>query len=191
MGLLRRHVWVIDLIGIGIGAALAGHAAAVLISGALMPVGSATPVRGAQPPATLLVAHDKLARQSIEDDADVVGRSTECCTPAHHFADCVRKIGPFAYEVRRAFGNEMWSMKPPGPILIPEPRGIRVFARSDGAFAALGLRSGDLAMRVNDAWPLSEPDHTLAAYTALRSADHIWLLIERGGRPIRIDYWIR
>src|SRR5215831_3577996 len=33
--LLRRHIWVVDLIGIAIGAALAGHAASVVIGAAL------------------------------------------------------------------------------------------------------------------------------------------------------------
>ena len=45
--LLRRHLWVVDLIGIGICAALAGHAAATSL-GALLPQPQAPPARRAR-----------------------------------------------------------------------------------------------------------------------------------------------
>src|SRR5262245_43235902 len=70
--LLRRHVWVADLIGIGIGAALAGHAAATLLGAALF--GPAAPARPAQtaPPSAV-----SAAEKSIEG---IVGRNVFCST---------------------------------------------------------------------------------------------------------------
>ncbi|HEY7374989.1 MAG TPA: type II secretion system protein GspC [Polyangia bacterium] len=47
---LRRYLWVVDLIGIAIGAVLAGDAAATLIAAALPPPGAALSARRAQPP---------------------------------------------------------------------------------------------------------------------------------------------
>src|SRR5438552_7487877 len=67
--LARRHVWVVDLIGIGIGAALAGHAASLLIAAALP--------QQAPPP------HARTARQARLAPADksiegIVGRNIFC-----------------------------------------------------------------------------------------------------------------
>src|SRR5438874_2707137 len=41
--LLRRYLWVVDLIGIGIGSALAGHATALMITAALPSPAAAQP----------------------------------------------------------------------------------------------------------------------------------------------------
>jgi general secretion pathway protein C len=71
-----------------------------------------------------------------------------------------------------------------------KPIGFRLFGvRSDGPFAAIGLENGDLLLEVNGA-PIATPDAALAAYSKLRTADHVWLGVERARRRIRIDYEI-
>ena len=74
--LLRRYVWVIDLIGIGIGAVLAGHATALRISSVLPPAPHAArpahPVHLASEPARATSHHE-----SIDG---IVGRNVFCST---------------------------------------------------------------------------------------------------------------
>ena len=85
---------------------------------------------------------------------------------------------------------------PQWPRVVPQlrdgkPIGFRLSGiRSDGPFAAIGLENGDLLLEVNGT-PIATPDAALAAYTKLRTADHVWLAIERDRRRIRIDYEIR
>jgi hypothetical protein len=69
--LLRRHLWLVDFIGIGAGAALLGHAAATLIAGALPPAAAAT-VAARSPPAI-----DSNRVKSIDA---VVARNVFCST---------------------------------------------------------------------------------------------------------------
>jgi general secretion pathway protein C len=278
---VRRYFWVVDLIGIGIGAALAGHATALLISSALLPHAASPtrrghlaatpramadksiddivgrnifrPTRGDAPvpeatrrPFRLLAVmfapppHDPRWSLAIvrDDEAQTVGpymlgarlgdttisaienvrvvldvgggrreflellpdRSPGAADgqglAAGALGSAVRKTGTHSYEVRRAAVDGLGGLTPPWPRAVPElrdgqPIGIRLLSvRSGSPVTAFGLLNGDLLLQVNGR-SLATPDDALAAYTALRSADHIWLLIERGGRPIRIDYWIR
>ena len=62
--------------------------------------------------------------------------------------------------------------------------------RPDTVFSALGLASGDVLAEVNGR-SIATPDAALAAYAALQTADHFSLVIERGGRRVRLDYVIR
>ena len=62
--------------------------------------------------------------------------------------------------------------------------------RRDSPLAALGLRSGDLAVQLNGL-SLAIPDGTLQVYTALLTVDHMSLLIERRRQQVRIDYFMR
>lgn len=70
--LLRRHFWVVDLIGIAIGAALAGHAVATLI-GSTLPRQPPSSPRGQIAPRAPVSA----ASKSIEG---IVGRNIFCAT---------------------------------------------------------------------------------------------------------------
>ena len=82
------------------------------------------------------------------------------------------------------------------PRLVPQlrdgqPAGFRLAGVGDeGPFAALGLASGDVLLEVNGR-PITSPDTAFAAYAALRTASHVWLVIERGGQRQRMDYAIR
>jgi len=279
--LLRRHVWVVDLIGIVIGAALAGHAAALLISTALLPH-TALPARhnrtvkeaalapapksiegivgrnifcsscGDEPaPAqsprsfTLLAIMfappplDQLQSVAIvrDDETETAGPYTvgaklgdatvsvienvrvvldvsggrrevlELLTPrsrdrvpseAGALDAGIRQTGTHRYEVRRAVIDRLLKggVTPPWPRVVPEARGgdpigFRIMAlRPDGPFPAIGLVNGDLLLQVNGR-ALATPDAALGAFTALRASDHVWLLIERDGRQLRLDYFIR
>jgi general secretion pathway protein C len=70
--LLRRYLWVVDLIGIGIGAALAGHAAATLIGAALPAPRAVAPHRRLPPPPRASIA---AGDKSIDA---IVGRNLFC-----------------------------------------------------------------------------------------------------------------
>ena len=110
----------------------------------------------------------------------------------------VRKIGARSYEVRRATIDRFLQggVAPPWPRIVPQtregqPNGLLLAGVGrDSVFAALGLASGDVLLEVNGR-AIATPDAALAAYTALRTADHFSLVIEREGRRIRLDYVIR
>jgi len=232
--LLRRYVWVVDLIGIGIGAVLAGHAAATLIAAAL-PQHAATP-----PPShprkvksiegivwrdticeTAMARPYDLAAQrgdaricALEDVRivlDIGGGQREILAlrspgPAGFTSDRapdwivegIRQIGMRRYEIRRTAIDRLLQggLVPPWPRLVPESRdgqpiGFRLFGiGGDSPVAAIGLTGGDLVLQLNGR-SLATPEEALAAYTALRRADHFWLLIERDGRLLRLDYDLR
>jgi hypothetical protein len=110
----------------------------------------------------------------------------------------IREMGTGRYEVRRAARDRFLQggVTPPWPRIVPQEgegqaTGLRLAGvRRDSAFAALGLSSGDVLLEVNGR-SIGTPAAALAAYTALRTADHVSLAIERDGRPIRLDYVIR
>jgi len=112
--------------------------------------------------------------------------------------DGIRQTGTHRYEVRRAVIDRLLrgGVTPPWPRVVPEARGgepigFRITAlRPDSPFPAIGLLNGDLLLQVNGR-SLATPDAALAAFTALRASDHLWLLVERDGRPLRLDYVIR
>jgi type II secretory pathway component PulC len=116
--------------------------------------------------------------------------------PPSALAGGIRKTGPHSYEVRRALLDHLGEVTPPWPRVVPEvrdgqPGGFRLFGVGDGSpVALLGLSSGDLLLQVNGRL-LAKPDDALAAYAALRTSEHIWLLVERDGRRVRLDYLIR
>jgi type II secretory pathway component PulC len=71
------------------------------------------------------------------------------------------------------------------------PVGLRLSGvGAAGPFAALGLRDGDLLLEVSGR-SIATPDAALAAYGALRTADRVWLVVERAGERIRTDYVVR
>ena len=108
----------------------------------------------------------------------------------------IRKIGARSYEVRRAAIDRFLQGGVAPPVAAHraarrgkvKPNGLLLAGvRRDSAFAALGLASGDVLLEVNGR-AIATPDAALAAYAALRTADHFSLLIEREGRRIRIDW---
>jgi len=201
---MRRYLWVADLIGITIGAALAGHATANFIAAAL-PLGPPPAVRHARVATAPLGAPDK---SDVRVVLDAHGRRELLellpQRPGAHRApaaapfDGVRQTGPHSYEVPRAIIDQFLGggITPPWPRVVPlaragEPVGFRLFGvAGNSPFAALGLASGDLLLQVNGR-SLATPAAALEAFTALRAAGHVALSIERDGRLIRMDYAIR
>ncbi|HXU03836.1 MAG TPA: hypothetical protein VN903_22895 [Polyangia bacterium] len=169
MELLRRYVWVVDLIGILVGAGIAGHATATFI-------GDALPSQ-VEPPARRRPVSAPLPL----DLTDVP----------------IKPIGVH-YEISRRFLDELLKggTIPALPRIVPATRngetvGVHLFGiHRYSSLAELGLASGDILLAVNG-FLLKDPDTALAAYSTLRNANHASLLIERGGRPIRLEYTIR
>jgi general secretion pathway protein C len=124
------------------------------------------------------------------------GPSTARVSPGRALADGVRKTGPHSYEVRRAFIDHLGGMTPPWPRFVPEirdgqPVGFRLYGiRAGSPPVWLGLAEGDLLLQANGR-SLATPDAALAAFTTLRTADHVGLLLERDRDQIRLDYLIR
>jgi general secretion pathway protein C len=55
---------------------------------------------------------------------------------------------------------------------------------------ALGLRSGDELISVND-FKLADPEQALNAYARLRTAERLRLAVSRGGARAELVYFIR
>ena len=69
-----------------------------------------------------------------------------------------------------------------------KPAGFRLRdVKEGGVFAKIGLREGDLISSVNGL-TTNGPDHALAIYASLRSADHLSVEVERAGRRITAEY---
>jgi general secretion pathway protein C len=110
----------------------------------------------------------------------------------------IRQTGAHSYEVRRAALEQFLAggLSTAMPRLVPQvrdgqPAGFRLAGvGGEGPFAALGLANGDVLLEVNGR-PITSPDTAFAAYSALRTASHVWLVIERGGERIRMGYAIR
>jgi general secretion pathway protein C len=106
----------------------------------------------------------------------------------------IRKTGPTRYEVQRQsldqlLGNVTDLAR--SVRVSPEQGGLRLSSVvAGGLFATLGLQSGDLVAAVNGL-DLSTPDHALRAYTLLRSASHLTVNLERGGRRMTVEYRIQ
>ena len=69
--------------------------------------------------------------------------------------------------------------------------GFAVFeVKPGGFFSSLGLRNGDVLLKVNNN-EMSGPDMALRAFTALQGLDRVDLDIIRGGRKMSLVYQIR
>ena len=176
---LRRHVWVIDLIGIMFGAGLAGHAVATRLAPAL-PDDGWTPTRVVRPAARAASMPAFAPTQPMREQ--VLAR--------------VRRLGPRLYEVPRGILDQLGGLRPPAPVIVPEMRdgkavGFGIFGIApDSLPAALGLANGDVVIAANGL-TLADPDSALAAYAAFQARTHAWLVIERRRQRVRIDYVIR
>jgi general secretion pathway protein C len=111
----------------------------------------------------------------------------------------VRRTGEHRYEVQRAavdalLGNANALSR--AARVMPELRDGRAFGfrlvrvRPDGPFATLGLRDGDVISAINGL-EMSSVQNALDVYTKLKSARHLTVSLERGGRRITQDYDIR
>jgi general secretion pathway protein C len=62
--------------------------------------------------------------------------------------------------------------------------------RPDTLFGVLGLRNDDRLATING-FELSTPEKALEALARLRTADHLTVVVERGGKTMTIDYNIK
>ncbi|MDA8086810.1 MAG: hypothetical protein M0Z75_08940 [Nitrospiraceae bacterium] len=62
--------------------------------------------------------------------------------------------------------------------------------KPEGLFSALGLRNGDVLLKINNN-EISGPDMALRAFTALKGLDRVDLDIIRGGQKLTLVYQIR
>lgn len=59
-----------------------------------------------------------------------------------------------------------------------------------GVFAMLGLRDGDVLLRLND-FPVDSPDKALQSFIALKGQNRLKLDLNRDGRPVTYNFDIR
>ena len=62
--------------------------------------------------------------------------------------------------------------------------------RPNGVFAMVGIRNGDVLVRLND-FPVDSPDKALQSFIALKGQNRLKLDIIRDGRPMTFNYDIR
>lgn len=72
-----------------------------------------------------------------------------------------------------------------------KPNGFKLYAIRPGSmFAKIGLQNADLIKAINGL-DMATPDKALEAYTKLKSASHLTVMVERHGQNITLDYQIR
>jgi len=107
----------------------------------------------------------------------------------------VTKKGEHSWEIQRGsldkiLNNTAQLVK--GARLVPASGGgFKLFAVKPGSvYDILGLKNGDKIHSLNGN-QMSSPDKALELYTKLRTASHITLGMERGGKSVTNDYSIR
>jgi general secretion pathway protein C len=111
----------------------------------------------------------------------------------------IRKVGERSYEIRRStleglLGN--MNLLARSARIVPEIRdgravGFRFHAVvPQGPFAKIGVQSGDVIASINGL-ELTSPEKGFEVYGKLRSASHLSLELERGGKRMVIDYSVR
>jgi general secretion pathway protein C len=79
--------------------------------------------------------------------------------------------------------------------IVPELRagkttGFRLLAvHPEGPFAFIGMQNGDIISSINGL-EITSPEQGLAAYTKLKSANHLSLGMERNGQKVTKEYRI-
>jgi len=111
----------------------------------------------------------------------------------------LKKVGEHQYELQRdtleqVLGN--MSLLSRSARIVPEvrdgkPAGFRLYSvRPTGPFAAIGMQNGDVIYAINGL-EMSSPEKALAVYSKLKSAGHLSVSLERGGKKINKEYTIR
>jgi general secretion pathway protein C len=62
--------------------------------------------------------------------------------------------------------------------------------KPNGVFAMLGIRNGDILLRLND-FPMDSPDKALQSFIALKGQNRLKLDMIRDGQPTTFNYDIR
>lgn len=72
-----------------------------------------------------------------------------------------------------------------------KPNGFKLYAIKPGSmFAKIGMQNADLIKAINGL-DMSTPDKALEAYTKLKTASHLTVMLERRNENITLDYQIR
>ena len=72
-----------------------------------------------------------------------------------------------------------------------KPNGFKLYAIRPGSmFAKIGMQNADLIKAINGL-DMATPDKALEAYTKLKSASHLTVMLERRNENITLDYQIR
>jgi general secretion pathway protein C len=111
----------------------------------------------------------------------------------------IKKLGDRRYEIQRStleavMGN--LALLTRSARIVPDvrggkPYGFRLFAvRPDGPFAKIGLQNNDVVVSINGL-EMNSPEKALEVYGKLKSASHVSLGLERGGKKAEQDYTIR
>ena len=118
---------------------------------------------------------------------------------ARTLARGIRKTGEGRYEIQRATLEEVLANLnglSQSARIFPEQKqgrgaGFRLVAvKPDGAFARIGLQSGDLVSAINGL-ELTSIEKALELFAKLRSAGHLSVDLERGGRRLTQSYVVR
>lgn len=112
-----------------------------------------------------------------------------------HIASKIEKVGPTEYEVERSAIDEiledqarLFRATRVRPVRKGgKTTGMRVSRIRGGTLLhTLGVRNGDVVQGING-FSLTDPQKALEAYGRLRTADHLALSLQRGGKPVTID----
>ena len=106
----------------------------------------------------------------------------------------IKKLGEGSYEVQRStLESILGNMSELGRAarIMPDQGGLRLTSvRNEGPLARIGLQNGDLLVSINGL-DITKPERALDAYVKLRSASHVALAVERGGRKMTMNYAVR
>ncbi len=110
----------------------------------------------------------------------------------------IRKIGDHEYDLDRSaldyvLANQGELMK---VRIVPEKEGDRVAGlrmfgiRPNSLFSLIGMENGDRLNSING-FEMSDPQKALEAYAKLQRADHLTVSLQRGGKPMNIDFNVK
>jgi general secretion pathway protein C len=110
----------------------------------------------------------------------------------------IRKVGEHEYDLDRSaldyvLANQGELMK---VRIVPEKEGDRVAGlrmfgiRQGSLFSLIGMENGDRLNSING-FEMSDPQKALEAYAKLQRADHLTVSINRGGKPLNIDFNVK
>jgi len=127
------------------------------------------------------------------------GTSTGAKSVPIEIASKIRKVGATEFDVDRRVVDEILENQAAlmGLVrIVPEQKdgnvvGIRLLnIRPDSLLGVLGLENGDRLQSINGL-EMTDPQKALEAYTRLRTADHLTVLVNRRGQNVNIDYSIQ
>ncbi|MEO7328689.1 MAG: type II secretion system protein GspC [Minicystis sp.] len=110
----------------------------------------------------------------------------------------IRKVGEHEYDLDRSaldyvLANQGELMK---VRIVPEKEGdkvagLRMFGiRPNSLFSLIGMENGDRLNSING-FEMSDPQKALEAYAKLQRADHLTVSLQRGGKPMNIDFNVK